>query len=103
AAGATEKAGTVSGIGPLLDTFLAQYGRKQTDFELIRFIASDAYRITLHEKTLTGSELILILANGKKPLPQNERPLRLLIPGAESSQWIYAIERIEFELLEVTE
>ncbi|MDR1206563.1 MAG: molybdopterin-dependent oxidoreductase [Peptococcaceae bacterium] len=97
ASGQTAKAGTVSAAGPTLETFLEQYGKTQTDFALARFIASDGYRVTLHIQSLEKYEIILSVASGDKPLPESERPLRLLIPGAESSQWIYAVERIEFE------
>jgi hypothetical protein len=85
--------------GVLLTTFLAEYDAAPGDFALIRFIASDAYRVTLHTKTLTASEILLTLT----PLAESERPLRLYIPDLETNQWIYAIERIEFEPLEVSE
>jgi hypothetical protein len=97
AAGQTDKGGKVAGIGPTLTTFLAEYGKTPADFTLVRFIASDAYRITLRQKTLTERDIVLSLANGEDPLPGSQRPMRLVIPGAESSQWIYAVERIEFE------
>ncbi|MDR2088566.1 MAG: hypothetical protein LBP73_04345 [Clostridiales Family XIII bacterium] len=93
ATGRTAKAGTVEATGPTLAAFLESRGAKPEDFSAVRFIASDGYRITIHERTLTGKEVILSLA----PLSESERPLRLLIPGAESNQWIYAVTRIEFE------
>jgi hypothetical protein len=96
ATGGTAKAGTVNAVGPLLDTFLAQYGRAASDFERIRFIASDEYRVVLREEYLTEYEVILSVASGKKPLPESERPLRILIPEAETSMWEYACVRIEF-------
>lgn len=98
ASGKTAKAGSVSATGPTLAVFLEQYGYEQGDFALVRFLASDGYRVTIHERTLTGGEdIILAIASGDKPLSQTERPLRLLIPGLDSSQWIYAVERMEFE------
>lgn len=98
ASGQSAKAGTVKGAGPGLDTFLAEYGRSPEELELARFIASDGYRVTLREKTLTGGEVILAITGGAGPLPRSERPMRLIIPGADSSAWVYAVERIEFEL-----
>jgi hypothetical protein len=98
ASGQSAKAGTVKGMGPSLGTFLAEYGRAPGEFRLARFIASDGYRVTLREKTLAGGEVILAIAGSAGPLPQSERPMRLIIPGADSSQWVYAVERIEFEL-----
>ncbi|MDR2296384.1 MAG: hypothetical protein LBD95_06250 [Clostridiales Family XIII bacterium] len=96
ATGATAKAGTVKAVGPLLDTLLEKYGKKASDFERIRFIASDAYRIVLRDEYLTDYEVVLSVANGKDPLPASEQPLRILIPEAESSMWEYACVRIEF-------
>ncbi|MDR1589552.1 MAG: hypothetical protein LBS51_05105 [Oscillospiraceae bacterium] len=98
ASGQSAKAGTVRGFGPSLETFLAQYGKSPEDFSLVRFIAADGYRVTLHEKSLAGREIIMAITGGEGALPQSERPMRLIIPEAESSQWIYAVERIEFEL-----
>jgi hypothetical protein len=96
ATGATAKAGTVQAAGPLLDTFLAGYGKKMSDFSRIRFIAADAYRVVLRDEYLTDYEVVLSVAQGRNPLPESERPLRILIPEAESNMWEYACVRIEF-------
>ena len=95
--GATEKAGTVNASGPLLNTFLAEYGCTASDFNKIRFIAKDAYRTLLRGKYLTDYDVIMALSSGEDPLAEDLRPMRLLIPGAESSMWIYGVVRIEFE------
>ncbi|MDR2355159.1 MAG: hypothetical protein LBE16_03080 [Clostridiales Family XIII bacterium] len=96
ATGETAKAGTVKATGPLLDTFLEKYNKKASDFNRIRFIASDAYRVVLRDEYLTDYEVVLSVASGGDPLPVSERPLRILIPDAESSMWEYACVRIEF-------
>jgi DMSO/TMAO reductase YedYZ molybdopterin-dependent catalytic subunit len=96
ATGATAKAGTVSGVGVTLITFLARYGKTPADFKYIRFIAADEYRITLSGAKHTDDTVLLAIAGKDKPLPPGERPLRLIIPDAESSQWIYGVIRIEF-------
>ena len=96
ATGATEKAGTVEATGPLLDTFLAQYGYKASDFDRIRFLAKDAYRTLLRNEYLTDYDVVMAVSSGKEPLSEDLRPMRLLIPEAESSMWIYAVIRIEF-------
>ena len=97
ATGETQKAGTVGAEGPLLETFLAEYGCKPTDFAKIRFIAYDEYKTTLRNEYLTDFEVIMAVSSGDKPLAEVNRPLRLLIPGAESHMWIYGVVRIEFE------
>jgi hypothetical protein len=94
--GKSEKAGTVSAVGPLLETFLARYGKSKTDFAKIRFYASDNYKITLREESLTKYKIVLSVARGNDPLPAAQQPLRLFLPKAESSNWIYAVIRIEF-------
>jgi hypothetical protein len=33
---------------------------------------------------------------GREPLAYEHQPLRLLIPGAESHLWIFAVDYIEF-------
>jgi DMSO/TMAO reductase YedYZ molybdopterin-dependent catalytic subunit len=96
ATGKTQKAGTVSGIGPTLDTFVKQYGKKQTDFKKVVFRAKDGYTITLGTQDLTKYDIILSLANGKEPLSGQEAPLRVVIPGAESSKWIRMVTEIKF-------
>jgi DMSO/TMAO reductase YedYZ molybdopterin-dependent catalytic subunit len=96
ATGATEKAGTVSGVGPTLITFLEQYGKTPADFKYIRFIAADEYRITLAGNKHTDDVVLFAIAGNSKPLPESERPMRLIIPTAESNQWIYSVIRIEF-------
>ncbi|MDR1246794.1 MAG: hypothetical protein LBK57_07165 [Clostridiales Family XIII bacterium] len=96
ATGETAKAGTVKAVGPLLNTFLADYGKNASDFNRIRFIASDGYRVVLRDEYLTDYEVVLSVASGREPLQESERPLRILIPEAESGMWEYACIRIEF-------
>lgn len=96
ATGATEKAGTVSATGPLLDTFLAGYGLKASDFDRIRFLAKDDYRTILRGEYLTDYEVIMAVSAGKQAFDERLRPMRLLIPEAESAMWAYGVIRIEF-------
>ena len=97
ATGATEKAGTVSVRGPLLNTFLAQYGKTSADFYKIRFLCADGYKTVLKDDLLTDYEVVLAVQNSNGPLQESLRPMRLLIPEAESSTWAYSVIRIEFE------
>lgn len=97
ATGKTAKAGTASATGPLLNTFLAQYGFQASDFTKIRFICSDGYKVTLKGNELTEYEIILAVSAGGEPLAEKQRPLRILIPKAESGKWAYGIIRMEFE------
>jgi len=96
ATGKTQKAGTVCGVGPTLDTFLAQYNRQQTDFQKIIFRPKIVIPITLGPRDLQEYIIILSLANGNKPLSENEAPLRLVIPEADSGKWVRMVIEIEF-------
>ena len=97
ASGATAKAGTVNAYGPLLDTFLEQYHCSMSDFYKIRFICADDYKTVLKNEYLTDYEVVLAVSCGDEPLPEEQQPLRILIPEAESGMWAYSIVRIEFE------
>lgn len=96
ATGATEKAGTVQVVGPLLNTFLAQYDCQASDFERIRFLCKDGYKVVLRDEYLSDYELVLAVSGNKEALSEDVQPLRLLIPEAESGKWAYGITRIEF-------
>ncbi len=93
--GTSAKVGTVTAVGPLLDTFLAQYDRKQSDFTKIRISAGDGYKIVLKSEMLKG-KIILSVASGNEPLDEKFQPLRIIVPDAASSYWSYQVNRIEF-------
>lgn len=95
--GATEKSGSVDGCGPLLNTFLEQYGCSVSDFAKIRFLCRDGYKIVLKKAYLTEHDVILAVSGRDDPLPETWQPLRILIPEGESSLWAYAVIRIELE------
>jgi hypothetical protein len=97
ATGATAKAGTVSGVGVSLIDFLAKYSKMPGDFKTIRFTASDEYSIRLSGEKHTDDLVLLAISGKDKLLPEAERPLRLIIPTAESNQWVYGVVKIEFE------
>lgn len=94
--GKTAKAGTVKAYGPTLDTFLAQYGKTVDEFRSIRCVASDDYVVTLGRASWEKYDIILSIANGSKALYDNQQPMRIVIPGANSGNWIRAVARMEF-------
>ncbi len=87
---------SMQAVGPTLDTFLAQYDKTREDFSKIRFTAADGYVITLSAGVLEQQEMILAVANGEQPLDENEQPLRLVLPGADSMYWERAVCHIDF-------
>ena len=98
--GATAKAGTVNPVGPTLETFLAAYGKTKEDLQRIRFYASDGYYVGFLPEALEKYEFILAVANGDDPLGESELPLRLVVVGGDSNQWVRMVERIECFLKE---
>lgn len=88
---------SITAVGPLLDSFLAQYGYTQTDFSRIRFAASDGYSIAVDAEVLAGREIVLALSDGGKALSGDDQPLRVVIPGERAMYWVRHLNRIEFE------
>lgn len=94
--GATQKAGTVKAHGPLLETFLKEYGYTVDDIDRVRFYCKDDYKVVLKKEYLTDYEIILSVSSGSEALAEKEQPLRILVPDAESAKWAYGITKIEF-------
>lgn len=98
AEGKSEKAGKVKAAGPLLETFVGEYGHKQTDFSEVTFKARDGYTTVLDKEFLKSHQTIVMsIADGNKALKKDEAPMRLLIPGAASMYWTKMIREIDFE------
>ena len=100
AVGQTAKAGTVQAYGPTLETFLAQYGRTVDAFKSVRFTASDDYVVTIGKASWEKYDVILSIAQGSKALPDYQQPLRIVIPGGESGNWVRSVIAIEFTYAE---
>ena len=87
----------ITAVGPLLDTFLAQYGHMQTDFTRVRFTASDGYVITVDGNVLANRQIILALSDGGKALSAEDEPVRVVIPGERAMYWVRHLSGISFE------
>ncbi len=96
AVGQSDKAGTVYAVGPTLETFLAFYGKTINDFSKVKFSASDGYIKSFTTEELSEFDYILAIADGDKPLDNTEIPLRIIIPGGDSFNWVRMINKIEF-------
>lgn len=96
--GGESKAGTVTAYGPTLARFVEEYGFEPTDFARIVITCSDGYKVTLLGDMLNQT-VILSIAQGKSPLDEGHRPMRLVMPSAESGKWCYGIESMEFQRL----
>jgi hypothetical protein len=83
--------------GPLLDTFLQQYGKTQKDFSRIRFTAKDRYSIAVPSDVLATRQIILSYLNDGKSLEDDMWPVRIVIPGERAMYWVKNTIRIDFE------
>lgn len=90
------KGNTDASFGPLLNTFLKPYGKKQTDFEKIVFTSEDGYQVTLRNEMLEKYDVVLSLARGEEPLSSSQAPMRIYLPGSDSAYWARMVEKIEF-------
>jgi hypothetical protein len=83
--------------GPLLDTFLQQYGKTQKDFSRIRFTAKDKYSIAVPSEVLSNRQIILSYVNNGKPLEDDMLPVHVVIPGERAMYWVRSLTRMDFE------
>ena len=90
------KAGRVEAYGPTLETLLARYDAKQTDFSRIVVSCLDGYDIALHGDSLEG-QIVVSIAQGKDALDEWHWPARLVIPSESSGMWCYGVEIIDFQ------
>ncbi len=88
---------SVDATGPLLDTFLQQYGKSQKDFSRIRFTAKDQYSIAVPSDVLANRQIILSYINDGKPLEDDMQPVRVVIPGERAMYWVRNMIRMDFE------
>lgn len=100
ARGNSEKAGTVHAYGPTLETFLAQYGKSLSEFKKLRIVAEDGYTVTLGRVTWDKYDVILSIAAGSRPLPDYQQPLRVVVPGGDSGNWVRLVTELQFTYLQ---
>lgn len=96
----TAVGGTVSSYGPTLDTFLAYYGRDKSEFQRLRLTAEDDYSVVLTATTWDRYTVIFAIANGTKPLEERQQPMRVVIPGGASGNWIRMVTEMRFDPVE---
>lgn len=92
---ADDESTEVWATGPLLETVLKGYGASKSDFSSIRIYGKEKYHITLNKDFLQGNDVILAFGIDEEPLDEESKPLRIIIPGSDSTYWIRAVTRIE--------
>lgn len=87
----------VKATGPTLDTFLSKYGKKQSDFESVRFTAADKYSIAVPKEILESRKIILAYEDDGKPLDKKAEPIHVVIPEERAMYWVRMLKQIDFE------
>jgi hypothetical protein len=82
--------------GPLLETLLEIYGKKQSDFSQIRLTAKDGYSVVLANSQLKRDIILGIMEDGKE-LTKKYAPLHVVIPGERGMYWARMVTEIEFK------
>lgn len=88
---------TVDAAGPTMDTLLDQYGVSMGDVSEVTFVAADGYTKQFDSTFFTThKDVYLSVADGDDPLAEEEQPLRVVIPGATSDNWVKGVVEIRF-------
>jgi len=82
--------------GVLLNDFLKEYGKKQTDFNIIRVTATDGYVVEILKDVIDAEEIILAYELDGKPLDKDNAPIRIIIDNVRSLYWARMVCKIEF-------
>lgn len=87
----------IKATGCLLEDVLQQQGKSVKDYSTIRFSARDGYSIAVPPDILKNRSIILAYRiDGKSPDEEN-RPVRVVIPGERAMYWVRMLERIDLE------
>jgi DMSO/TMAO reductase YedYZ molybdopterin-dependent catalytic subunit len=87
----------VKATGPLLEDVLQQKGKSVKDYRTIRFTAQDGYSIAVPADILKNRPIILAYQIDGKPLDNENRPIRVVIPGERAMYWVRMLDRIDLE------
>lgn len=52
--------------------------------------------MTINALVWDAYDVILSVPNGSKPLEEQQRPLRVVIPGYDSGKWVRLVTEIRF-------
>ncbi|MFZ5974907.1 MAG: molybdopterin-dependent oxidoreductase [Bacillota bacterium] len=82
--------------GVILNDFLKSYGKKQTDFSIIRVTATDGYVVEIPKDVIDAEDIILAYELDGKPLEKDNAPLRIIIDNVRSLYWARMVGKVEF-------
>lgn len=81
--------------GALLADVLLGIGKSQADLWAIRLEAGDGYSIEVPQEILKTRQIILAYEVDGKPLEDDARPVRVIIPEERAMYWVRNLIRIE--------
>lgn len=81
--------------GALLADLLSGIGKSQADLYAIRLEAGDGYSIEVPKEILQTREIILAYEVDGKPLADDARPVRVVIPEERAMYWVRNLVRME--------
>lgn len=81
--------------GPTLKTLLAEHDINLDDYQGVGMVGSDGYYALLSKEILLNSKVILAIRSDGKPLPDDEKPVRVVIPGVMGPYWVKKLAKIE--------
>lgn len=86
---------TFSVTGTLFDDILADYGKTQDEIGDVRFIAGDGYSIEVPADIVQARDIIFAYEIDGKPLDDNIKPLRAIVPDERAMYWVSNLVKIE--------
>ncbi len=88
---------SVKATGPLLETVLEKYGKNKSDYNTIRFNASDGYSSAMPSDIVENDDIILAYYDKGKPFSSKDGPVRVVVPGQRAMYWVRMLNEISFE------
>lgn len=87
----------IRATGPLLSTVLDDLDIDISKYNTVRFNADDGYSIAVPPDILQKSDIIIAYADGGKPLPESDGPVRSVVVGQRAMYWVRMLKSIDFE------
>lgn len=80
--------------GGLLEELLNKRGISQAELSGIRVTAIDGYSMEIPSEVLKNRDIILAYEINGKPLFEENRPIRIIVPGERAMYWVGAVSTI---------
>lgn len=81
--------------GGLLEELLQKHKASLKDLEGLRFVARDGYSIDIPKDIVQSRDIILAYEMDGKPLEEESKPLRTIIPDERAMYWVSQLSEIQ--------